>query len=321
LENQNNPVYSGDIETLDLFPPDLQITSVSTFLEKVFDLHKVNSQQGGIGNTISETSSLGYYYRGQPGPYPLLPKLLRPQTYNNLESKLTSALGRAQMTPNEVQRNLIFRLSRYAEQYHPATGILAEINDYLSWMCVGQHHGLPTFLMDWAVNALASLFFACQNTSGVDERLDGVVWCMKIKGQDHRNGNTLLHLERFPFHSNPDNPLESEDFYEEINELNKICRNCAIDESSPRIIVPRMLTRRIEIQAGRFLATSRSMRANSIPSQGDRDIAWEEIKPLATIHRDKKREILTQLKHLRYHHGSIYADLDSYASFLSAGNL
>lgn len=321
LDNQTNPQYEFDIETLDTFPDDLRIRSVSDFLERVFNLHRVTTQQRGTRNTLSETSSLGYYYRGQPGPYPLLPNLLRPRTHNKLKSQLESALGRADMSPNEIQRNLIFRLSRYAEQYHPATGILAEINDYLSWMCVGQHHGLPTFLMDWAVNALASLFFACQNTSSVDERLNGVVWCMKIKGQDQRNRNTLLHLERFPFHSDPEDPLEAQDIYEEISEIKKICRNCAIKEDSPRLLVPRMLTRRIEVQAGRFLATSKAVRVNRIMSYSNKNIAWEEIKPLATIDPGDKREILIQLKHLRYHHGSIYADLDSYAKFLSAGNL
>lgn len=170
--------------------------------------------------------------------------------------------------------------------------------------------------MDWAVNPLAALFFASENVTPTDRPLDGVVWCMEIKKFTERDRGGLLHLEKIPFHL--DRGRIDPHTAVELLEIAKISETGALVDGDPKVIVPRIITRRIEAQAGRFLAYSEPIRANHIPTSSDK-VAWKRIIPLAII-EDKER-IISELSALRIHHGSIYADIDSYGKFLSDGRL
>jgi hypothetical protein len=52
-----------------------------------------------------------------------------------------------------------------------------EWGDYLSWLFMMQHHGVPTKLLDWTENILSALYFAvCES-----DNEPGEVWCMNPK--------------------------------------------------------------------------------------------------------------------------------------------
>lgn len=96
-----------DLTTFDLFGGIARVNSVADYLSIVNSLHTDPSNPG--------ADPLSFYYRGQPGPYPLLPKLLRPGISKHLISAHETILGRSKMSLNDVQKEMIFRLARYAE--------------------------------------------------------------------------------------------------------------------------------------------------------------------------------------------------------------
>jgi len=51
---------------------------------------------------------------------------------------------------------------------------LPKWDDYVSWLLLMQHHGVPTRLLDWTENVLVGLYFAVWEA----EAEDGELWCM-----------------------------------------------------------------------------------------------------------------------------------------------
>lgn len=76
------------------------------------------------------------------------------------------------MARPSLELETIEEFKRHAAHLHGQP--LPSVNDHLDWLCLMQHHGAPTRLLDWTEHVLVALYFAVVS----DEGEDGELWAM-----------------------------------------------------------------------------------------------------------------------------------------------
>jgi hypothetical protein len=101
-------------------------------------------------------------FRGQPGDFPLVPKIARIALAHDFAA---------------AEREMFQEFKRRAFPF--VTRVYD--NDW-DWLALAQHHGMATRLLDWTSNPLAALWFAVRQPAEADDT--GVVWVFRPPEQD-----------------------------------------------------------------------------------------------------------------------------------------
>lgn len=83
---------------------------------------------------------------------------------------LETSIQRIGRKPSDMEGNLIRTFQKYA----PINTLIDDYNNFWNWISLGQHHGLPTRLLDWTFSPNVALHFLTEFIPSYEK--EGVIW-------------------------------------------------------------------------------------------------------------------------------------------------
>jgi hypothetical protein len=127
-----------------------------------------------VGETVNTIGEAPYWRGHGNREWNLSPQVYRPRTSSN-------------GTPSVFnERSLLWN---FVLQGSSRIRVAPARNDYVTWMHLAQHYGLPTRLLDWTRSPVVALYFAV--SSGPDS--DGCLWALAASGLNkHLTGEAAI---------------------------------------------------------------------------------------------------------------------------------
>lgn len=285
-----------------------EITSIASLLKEVIDIEEL-CLDAGIGESL-------FWYRGHSEQaWELQPAVLR-REHADLINQMESVKSSDEHRWSNVLENERVINRRFQGEAHSYLGDVPAIRFYFA----AQHHGLPTRLLDWSLNPLVALYFACCDENNIEK--DGCVYRLLPKGLPNVfygelpavpsplddivskfRPMTMAFIESCLFNSMPIQKLSDE--YKEWQDIPVIP------------MIPTIITKRIPAQVSRFTfhLPITEQNSNSIQPpyalQEKRHFLDKYVVPSSS-----KKKILLELNRLGIHGYSLFPDLDHLALHL-----
>jgi len=267
-----------------------------------------------------------FWFRGQANAsYPPVPSSLR-----------RGAKGGFMYRETDMFIHFILRHPEYRKD-HVST---------FEWMCLMQHYGLPTRLLDWSEGILPALYFAVTDYGEGSKRTDGIVYCLNpfnlneialvydvgaLAGPDSED--VILRAETVYCEKIEDikaNVKQDYSNWERVFDAVKIHSQDTIQRllAVPLAVYPSKSNPRMKVQDSVFTlhggAYSRTVRKGFIRPPMDimrlnRSIITTKRKPFLAgfkVPVSKKIEIREELRRLGVHEGTLFPELEHQASHL-----
>jgi hypothetical protein len=138
-------------------------------------------------------------YRGSYNP--VLGRTRSPHAFrgmNEANNRLTTSLHRLGGEYARLERHLLRNFRKYAPQ------AAVQEDTVWNWMALGQHHGLPTRLLDWTFSPQVAMHFATADLEQFGR--DGVIWSIDfvqahtlipdtLRDEIHEEGSDVFTVE------------------------------------------------------------------------------------------------------------------------------
>lgn len=270
---------------------------VTNLIQNLMAVEVGRSPDAGLGESL-------LWYRGQAdAAWELQPGVLRcPHQQNVGQQAFVSSDPWRAVLGNERILN-----QRFAMEASPFLGDVEKTRVYF----VAQHHGLPTRLLDWSLNPLVALFFACSD----QREHDGCIYQLFPKDLPG-----ILH----GLLDNPPSPFNNI-VHGDHPAVREFIRDCLFDalpleslQTTPVIpLIPIASTPRIIAQSSRFTFHPPIVEQESGIMQSPYQLhAGGNLLRRYIIPSGHKAQILAELNRLGVHYYSLFPDLDHLALHL-----
>jgi hypothetical protein len=203
---------------------------------------------------------------------------------------------------------------------------IGQAKSQLDWYFLMQHHGIPTRLLDWTTNALASLFFALESYQQKNDKrtsTDGAnkpdehcvsVWMMDA----YWLANRMSEDWSSPLLAWSDDAAQYLPALEQMLEKNAASKRLIPDDAMP--IEPPAMHSRVAAQEGRFIIFGRrsDLLDHMIQLERNPDGRLEElrVKQIRFDVGERVEALFEELAQLGVSRRTLFPDLDGLATFI-----
>lgn len=283
------------------------IGSIDEYLQMIERLH-----QAYRNSMFQSPVSIDFIFRGmESDKYKLLPTLFRTCTHLEdlgdeeiqLDNEKYLIYGSEQLILKSFKAEAV----AYTSQYSP--------NNYLEWMVLAQHYGVPTRLLDWSSNPLVALYFACESNSSDD----AVIWICSARNYSYySNQRDRRKLSTTPIEIASklfDEKTENEDYL----------------PAYPLIFTPFYYDSRMSAQSSYFMMWGSNQKSleeqldgnaymkrktNEIEPYDINDVPTEECVMKVFVHQSEKQILIRKLDQIGINRKTLFPGLDGVGKYI-----